>query len=146
MGFQSQGAQDLSKQQFEQQKREQESRYQQKLREEQQRRALENQVAGAPKPVSALISSNGFVSPVPHGATGPHQTRTPGVMFSGGSGGHSFGSSSNPYSFDSRTAIVRVMDESNNHPQRTVYTNKDHQPVNPFTGRHDMKKGHFNHD
>lgn len=87
-----------------------------------------------------LVSSSGYVSPVPDWATGPFPTKSEGVQFRSGSGGHGF---------DPRTASVRVMDENWNQGRRTVYENcarPDPQVIDPFSGKTSMVKGHFYHD
>ncbi len=63
---------------------------------------------------------------VPKGAHGPLPTRSPGMQFEGGSGGHGL---------DPRVTGLRIMDGNGYHPPRLVYENRARQKVNPHTGR-----------
>lgn len=97
-----------------------------------------------------LVNSSGYTSPIPNWATGPFPTKSEGVQFKYGSGGHSFNASDgSTKSFDSRTSSVRVMDANSNQGNRTVYENSASpipQVVDPFSGKTSMEKGHFYHD
>lgn len=80
-----------------------------------------------------LVSSSGFISPVPEGATGPVSLydkksgkRETGMAFIGGSGGHGF---------DNKTTSVYVMDANSRQGPRTYYRNITGQKVDPFTGK-----------
>jgi hypothetical protein len=90
--------------------------------------------------VHFVVSPNGFVSPIPERASGPHKTRAPGMQYVGGSGG---------WDFNDGVSTVRIMDPDRNQSARTVYENPVGQKVNPFTGEtipNDHVLAHFYHD
>lgn len=96
-----------------------------------------------------MFSPSVYVSPIPSGATGSHETwNKDGSMYREGSGGHVFNGDTRDEkkSFDARTTGVRIMEASRNNPARTVYMNAHDQVVNPFTGKPDMSGGHFKYD
>lgn len=91
-----------------------------------------------------VSSSVGYTSPVPSGAEGPFLTRAPGSEYRGGYGGNSL---------PDCVANLRIMDDNSqvtgnpNHRQRSIYTNKFGQPINPETGKPDRaNKTHLYHD
>ena len=76
--------------------------------------------------VSFIAPRRGQAIAVPNGATGPLATKSPGMQWIGGSGGHGL---------HPRVANVRVMDQTKHHPRRVVYENANGQKVNPLTGQ-----------
>ncbi len=91
-----------------------------------QRSAATPQINQASRSPDFVVTPKGEAIPVPQGATGPHATRSSGMQFTGGSGGHGM---------DTRVDGVRIMDANNNQGPRAVYMNRSGQTVNPATGR-----------
>ncbi|MGH7334188.1 MAG: RHS repeat domain-containing protein [Candidatus Rokuibacteriota bacterium] len=74
-----------------------------------------------------VVTSQREAIPVPSGATGPQPTASPGVKYTGGSGGHGL---------DPRVSNVRIMEPTARYPGgRVTYQNAGGQGVNPQTGR-----------
>jgi hypothetical protein len=89
-----------------------------------------NDVAALADDVPAGPTFIGFAdgppAAIPAGATGPLPTKSPGIQFTGGSGGPGL---------DPRVTSVRVMDATAHHPKRIVYMNGQGQTVNPLNGK-----------
>lgn len=88
-------------------------------------RAVADVEVAAPR-VGFIGFEDGPPAIVPDGATGPVPTRSPGIQYVGGSGGHGL---------DSRVSGVRIMDATERHPARVVYMNEEGQSVHPLTGQ-----------
>jgi hypothetical protein len=69
---------------------------------------------------------SGSPAAIPSGATGPLPTKSPGMQFTGGSGGPGL---------DPKVTGVRVMDSTAHHPNRIVYMNGKGQTVSPLSGK-----------
>lgn len=74
-----------------------------------------------------IVTSGGNAIPVPHGAIGPTgPEKGTGMVYQGGEGG---------WGFSEKTAGVRIMDKTNKHLYRCVYSNEFNQKINPYTGQ-----------